>query len=344
MRTLGFGFLLVFSACASTEGAGGGSGATGGSGAFGGAGGNGGSGAIGVDAASDSGGGSAQVVYAHTDLTLFSLDPSSPELGLKQLGDFDCVGNQEQDPAMTDVAVDKDGALWGISDNSVWPLVRIDDYMHCDPPISLAQAGGVRFYALTFAPVGVLDPAKEVLVAGNTAGELWAIDAQGGITLLGNFGIVPPDDGNGHAYQHAGQTWELSGDIVFLANEGNPVGFATVRDCANPPSTANCSNDDTLIEIDVAKLASAGGGSVTKSVRGKIVKRAGCNDGVTGTYDNMYGIGAWNDRVYGLSRAGHLVEVDIADGSACLVKTYAGAKFSGAGVTTVAPIVVPPPK
>jgi hypothetical protein len=343
VRLSWLGLALVFASCASTEGTSGTGGAFGGSGASGGAAGSGGSGGIGIDAAAGSGG-AGQLVYAHTDLTLFSLDPNSPELGLKQLGDFDCVGKQGQDIAMTDVAVDMDGALWGISSSSVWPLSPIDTYIHCDPPIVLSQSASVKFYALTFAPVGVLDPAKEVLVAGNTAGELWAIDDQGAITLLGNFGVVPPDDGNGHSYQYAGQNWELSGDVVFLANEGNPVGFATVRDCADPPSTANCSNDDTLIEIDLAKLSSAAGGSVTKSVRGKIVKRAGCNDGVSGSYDNMYGIGAWGDRVYGLSRAGHLVEVDIVDGTACLVKTYAGAKFSGAGVTTVAPIVVPPPK
>ncbi len=58
----------------------------------------------------------------------------------------------------------------------------------------------------------------------------------------------------------------------------------------------------------------------------------------------MYGIGAWGEKVYGFSRAGYLVDVDLTDGSGCLVKLYDGAKFSGAGVTTIAPIVPPPPK
>jgi hypothetical protein len=343
VRLAWLALVLGFSACATTEGTSGTGGAFGGTGAQDGAGGSGGSGAVGIDSSAGSGGG-ADVVYAHTDLTLFSLDPTSPELGLKQLGDFDCIGGQGQDIAMTDVAVDSKGALYGISASSVWPLSVTGSVAVCGAPISLAQAGAVKFYALTFAPAGVLDPTQEVLVAGNTAGELWKIDEQGAVTLLGNFGVVPPHDGNGHTYQHAGKAWELSGDVVFLANEGNPVGFATVRDCENPPSTSSCSNDDTLIEIDVGKLATASGGSVTKAVRGLIVKRAGCNDGINGSYDNMYGIGAWGDRVYGLSRAGHLVEVDIVDGTACLVKSYVGAKFSGAGVTTVAPIVVPPPK
>jgi hypothetical protein len=155
---------------------------------------------------------------------------------------------------------------------------------------------------------------------------------------------VPSNDGNGNSFQYPGTSWELSGDVVFLANEGNPVGFATVRDCESPPSDQNCANDDTLIEIDIPKLATKIGGAVTKSVRGKIVKRSGCTDGVTGGYDNMYGIGAWGAKVYGFSRAGYLVDVDLTDGSGCLVKLYDGAKFSGAGVTTIAPIVPPPPK
>jgi hypothetical protein len=308
-------------------------------------GGAGGSGGVGIDAGFDgTAGGGSELVYAHTDLTLFSLDPTTPALGLKQLGNFDCIGSQNQDPAMTDVAVNAEGELWGISATAVWPLAVVEQTVHCGTPISLSQAGDVKFYALTFAPVGVLDPQQEVLVAGNTAGELWAIYDTGTIDLLGNFGTVPANDGNGHSYQWAGTAWELSGDIVFLANQGNPVGFATVRDCETPPFTSGCADDDTLIEINVPGLATANGGSVTKSVRGKIVKRAGCNDGVVGSYDNMYGIGAWADKVYGFSRAGNLAEIDIADGTACLVKAYAGAKFSGAGVTTLAPIVVPPPK
>ena len=86
-------------------------------------------------------------------------------------------------------------------------------------------------------------------VAGNNAGELWAIDSGGTLTQHGNFGTVPANDGHGHTYPAAnkGQLWELSGDIVFLANGGSPVGFATVRDCPNPPSQTGCSTIDTLI-------------------------------------------------------------------------------------------------
>ena len=286
------------------------------------------------------------VIYAHTDTTLFKLDPTSPQLALEQLGDFDCVGGSGQDPAITDFAVDKALTLWGVSRTAVHPLTVKNGSVHCGTAIPLAVGKDVSFYALTFAPKGTIDASNEVLVAGNTAGELWAIDAQGNVEQHGNFGKVPADDGNGNAYdsKHVGKAWELSGDIVFLANAGNPVGFATVRDCPTPPSTNGCNAVNTLIEIDVSKLGNATTGSVTKSVRGQIVKRKGCNDGTQGDYGNMYGIAAWDKKVYGFSRSGNLVDIDITDGSGCLVQAYGDDKFSGAGVTTLAPVVAPPPK
>ena len=58
----------------------------------------------------------------------------------------------------------------------------------------------------------------------------------------------------------------------------------------------------------------------------------------------MFGIAAWNDKVYGFSRSGNLVEINTADGTGCLVTQYADDKFAGAGVTTMAPVTPPPPK
>lgn len=293
---------------------------------------------------SGSGGGGSSLIYAHTDTTLYTLDPTSSQLSLTMVGDFDCVGGNNQDNAMTDVAVNQMQDIWAVSQTAVHSIQILGTTAHCASSIPLNNPNKVSFYALTFAPAGVLDPMKEVLVAGNTKGELWAIDGNGNLSQHGTFGTVPSNDGNGHSYQYAGKTWELSGDIVFLANNGNPVGFATVRDCPSPPSTSNCDADDTLLEIDVSLIGSATTGSVTKAVRGQIVKGASCNDGTSGSYGSMYGIAAWNDKVYGFSRKGNLVEIDTNDGSACLVQAYASDKFAGAGVTTLAPVMVPPPK
>jgi hypothetical protein len=299
----------------------------------------------GFNATGGSGGGDVTaLIYAHTDLTLFSVDPKQANIVLTQIGDFDCIGGPGQDTSMTDVAVDKSQALFGVSNKAVHPLTIQGTTVHCGAPIALQSGANVKFYGLTFAPEGVLDPMKEVLIAGNTAGELWSIDGQGNLAQRGTLGLVPANDGNGHTYANKGKAWELSGDIVFFANNGNPIGFATVRDCPNPPSTSNCDTIDTLIEIDVAAMKNATKQSVLKSVRGQISTAPGCNDGLAGDYGSMYGIGAWNDKVFGFSRKGNLIEIDTNDGSSCLVQAYAMDKFAGAGVTTLAPIQPPPPK
>lgn len=308
------------------------------------------------DAGMGGGGGSGgagpgkYLIYASTDTDLFTLDPLDPQLPLTHVGTFDCI-----DPvngphtAMVDIAVDQSNALWGVTGHDLYPLAVQGTTIHCGDVTHLnsAQPGTTlpTFYALTFAPVGVLDPAKEVLVAGNSAGELWAIDGNGQTSVRGNFGLVPADDGHGHAYPAAnvGKPFELSGDIVFLANNGSPVGFATVRDCPSPPSTTGCSKTDTLIEIDMAELGKASPGVVTKAIRGQIVKRATCDDPLNSAYGSMYGIAAWDDQVYGFSRTGNLVPVSNVDGSACLKQNYAPNNFSGAAVTTRAPVTPPPP-
>ncbi|MEP7125247.1 MAG: hypothetical protein ABJE95_30230 [Byssovorax sp.] len=289
-------------------------------------------------------GGGVSAAYAHTNTTLFRFDPASPNLVTTKVGDFECIGKPGQDGSMTDLAVNDQGDLWGISSKSVYHLVPSGGTVKCDEAIPLANTAQVKFYGLTFAPVGVIDPLKEVLVAGNTDGELWTIDQNGTLSLHGNLGVVPADDGQGHAYpgKNQGKRWELSGDLVFLANGGKSVGFATVRDCPKPPSTAGCNPTDTLLEIDVIKLGSATTQAVTKSVRGQIVKGAGCNDPSGGPYGSMFGIAAWGSKVYGFSHSGGIVEIDNVTGGACLVKSGADL-WDGAGVTTVAPVIAPPP-
>jgi hypothetical protein len=351
--TLAASFLFCFYGCATSgDDAPTTSAASSGTGAGSGAGGGGGAAAStatgqGGDDTFDAGasGGSdpgESIIYAHTDTTLFRLDAESPTLDLTLIGDFDCVGGEGQDVSMTDLAVDGEEQLWGISQGAVHPLTVEDGVVHCGTPIPLDNPLGVRFYGLTFAPKGVLDPNKEVLVAGNTAGELWSIDEGGGLAKRGRFGKVPADDGHGHSFPNAGKDWELSGDIVFLANGGAPVGFATVRDCPDPPQSTNCNPINTLLEIDVASLAAGSEQIVTKAVRGQIVGSPGCSDGLGGDYGGMYGIAAWDAKVFGLSRTGNLVEIDPVDGTGCLVKTYPSYKFAGAGVTTIAPIEPPP--
>jgi hypothetical protein len=290
-------------------------------------------------------------MYAHINKTLFQIDPMAPASPPKLIGDFDCVTNGT-DASLTDIAVSETGEIWGISTKNVHRLQIQGSTVHCATTIPLNNPNNVKFYGLTFAPAGVLGP-QETLVAGNTAGELWSIDTTNGtLTQHGTFGNVPATDGHGHSYpvnpgtntgSTVGKAWELSGDIVFLYNNGSPVGFATVRDCPSPPDPGNCDKTDTLIEIDLAKLQTATTQVVTKGIRGAIVQKQGCADANNPKgYGAMYGIAAYNDKVYGFSSSGAIVEIDNNDGAACLLLETTN-YWSGAGITTLAPVVAPPP-
>ncbi len=90
----------------------------------------------------------------------------------------------------------------------------------------------------------------------------------------------------------------MSGDIVFLANGGSPLGFATVRDCK---SSSTCSKTDTLVELDLTKMAAGNTGSVVKAVRGQVRKAAGCADTKNTSYGSMYGIAAYEAEDHRLS-------------------------------------------
>lgn len=280
------------------------------------------------------------LIYAHTDKELFQLDAKTDDLDLKALGEFEC----QEDGAMTDLAVDSQKNIWAVSASFVHRLEIGNQTVSCAEKIALKNASKeVRYYGLSFAPAGILGE-SEVLVAGNTAGELWSIDGEGSVKKLGTFGNVPKNDGNGHNYANSGKAWELSGDIVFLANGGSPLGYATVRDCPKPPSAENCNETNTLIELDLSKLKTANGGSVTKSVRGQIVEAKGCKTPAFDAFGQMFGIAAWDDKVYGFSRSGNLVDINVKDGTGCFVQNYPDFKFAGAGVTTLAPVLPPPPK
>ena len=323
-----------------------GAGAAGGGGPIGVGGSPGAGGSIGVGVGGSGGGGiqGKPLVYVHSNTTLHQFDPAAMPYQLQPIGDFDCIGGAGQDTSMTDFAVNAAGTLFGVSQTKAYVLEIQGSVVHCKStinlPTKLPSGKTTVFYALSIAPAGVV-AATESVIAGNTDGELWAIDDQGNATQHGNFGLVPAKDQNGYVFPNAGKPWELSGDIVFLENGGTPVGFATVRDCSSPPKSSPC-NTDTLIEIDVAAMKNAGNQSVLKSVRGKIQKAATCSDATT-AYGNMYGIAAFNDQIFGFSNKGEFVTISNKDGSACLVQSFAMEKWAGAGVTTIAPVIPPPP-
>lgn len=280
-------------------------------------------------------------VYANTDKDLWQMDPVTKSV--IRIGPFVSSDGTPFAETMTDVAVDKNGKLAACTVAKIYDL-ELPSGGSGDVKTTqrVAISGGNRFYALAYAPAGVLSPAEE-LVGGDAAGDLYWIPASGAPSKIGNFGTVAAGDPGGGV---AGNVWQLSGDIAFFINDGAPIGLATVRPCDKPGDTSTCRNgNDVVIELDVAALSTK---SPTSILKKRYVGAAGTGFG------RLYGVAAWEDKVYAFQRVtttatgvtALLVAVSLADGKGTVVKDFpeiAAAKngWSGAGVTTSAKVFIP---
>jgi len=295
-----------------------GGGSGGSSGSSGGSGGS--SGGLVGDASSSSSGGqmAPAIIYAHTDTELWTMDPNTH--ALTDVGPFSVGGGTT--PTITDLAVEASGTVVVNSETAIYRVTlpaggtgTVNLALHTQLP------SGSKFYALGFTPAGTLET-LESLIAGDSAGNLYYIpsSAQATPQLLGGFG------GN----------WELSGDVVFYTANGATIGLATIRDC--PGGTCNKTND-SLAEIDIAAMKQA----YTSNSAGTLLRQVfGSGTG----FGDLFGIGAWGNSVYAFSRASggnsaQLVQIGMS-GTGTSLQTFTNitSGWSGAGVTTTAPITV----
>ncbi|MEW5850857.1 MAG: hypothetical protein AB2A00_18875 [Myxococcota bacterium] len=158
-------------------------------------------------------------VFAHSQDTLFRLDAEA--LTRTTLGQFDFRDENDGtlDAAMTDLAVDAEGFMFGVGqvyeNPTTYALFRIESPTW--RAVRIAELTE-NFVGLTFVPIGVLSPTEERLVgATRSDGALYEIDITDGTTsYLGAYG----------------GGWVTSGDIVAIANDGM---YATVKDEAELP-------------------------------------------------------------------------------------------------------------
>jgi hypothetical protein len=201
------------------------------------------------------------------------------------------------------------------------------------------------FYALAFAPAGVLGPG-ETLVGGDGNGELWSINPSTGATQdLGNFGPNP---------SHSSDIMALSGDIVFyIGPGGTPTGVATIRSCDSSGSSCTKTND-YLAGIDMGALTLAYNNKTpaTSLLAGIYGGASGALGNGTG-FGELFGLGAWEGNVYGFGREQSstppsLVSIDTSSGSGNLLSSsfgFTSGGWSGAGVSTKTTVTIgaPPP-
>lgn len=235
------------------------------------------------------------LVYAHSGTDLYRIDTNN--LDVIHIGAFG--GNN-----ITDIAVDKDGGMIGVSLSKIW---SIDPATGVATEIAAFAGSGDSLTSLSYVPVDPNDPdSAERLVTAGASGDVYEVDpTTGATTVIGNFGLS------------GGMQICSSGDIVSVRGLGT---LATVT-IGCPPFTAL----DYLATINTTTWAATLVGTES-----------------TG-YDKIFGLGYWGGTIFGFvdeagANTGTMVTIDPTTGVATPAITSAFDWF-GAGVTTVAPIV-----
>lgn len=249
-------------------------------------------------------------VYAHTPKTLYLFQPVTKQL--TAVGDFDCLGTDQ----MIDIALDRAGMMYGTA---------FHKFVSIDPTNAkctlIKEIALTEFYpnSLSFVPVGVLDPTKEVLVGyvisnenGKSYKDTYArIDTtNGNLTIIGQVGDLNPPAGLGGKY------YDVAGDVIALINDNNKAYVIVEDDKYTDAGAASTTNH--LAELNPAT------GTLTK---------------IIGPINQLktYGFAYWAGKGYGFSDDGRITEINMATGASTTVLTLDGGSWYGAGVTTDSP-------
>jgi len=244
-------------------------------------------------------------VYAHSDSTLWLLEPISKQVTM--VGAFDCVANANV-ASMVDIAVDRTGKMTGsaaiqFNDALGGALVSIDPTnAHC----TVLTRGPDLVTSLTYVPEGTLVANAEALV-GYADDKYVRVDpSTGALTQIGLLNNAAS----------GGVTWISSGDVVSIQNGGT---YLTVT-----AQGGGLNGGDRIVEVDPKT------GALKRII------------GATGSGD-VLGLGYWGGIAYGFTLAGTLIQIDLMTGAGTPISipdAPADLAFYGAGTTTVAPIIV----
>jgi hypothetical protein len=242
-------------------------------------------------------------VYAHSDSTLYQLDPKT--LAISSIGPFTAAGGFTDQ--MTDIALDKDGQMFGVSFTTLYRI----DYKSVAGEARVAKMAdlpsGLDFNGLTMVPAGMLDPSVEVLVGITRGGDSYRIDVGASATTataskLGSYG------GN---WGNSGDAVGIIGDAVYAAMFGQLSG-----------------------NVDIGVIAPKTG-AVTKDLGPTGLMDDGSSTG-------LWGVGYWGGTMYAFSADGKVYSIDLSTGVAKNIPVSGGpSSWWGAGVSTSAPRTVP---
>ena len=233
-------------------------------------------------------------VYAHSGQVLYRLDTTA--LAPVEIGPFGIAGQ-----SITDIAVDKNDVMIGISLNNVY---RIDIATGAATLLMAIGAGTPNLTSLSFVPMDINNPdSLERLVAATDQGTVLAINPTTGVTTsLGAYGST------------AGRLIRSSGDIVAIIGVGV---FATVT------------IGDTLTDPDYLARINPTTWQATP---------LGIGTGFDRIFGLGFWRGKVFGFVDRQAAGGAIIEIDQNTGAATMVNSGT-IRWFGAGVTTDAPII-----
>jgi len=267
----------------------------------------------------DSGAPTEGEIYVNSLDKLYLFEPIGKVL--TEIGVFDCVvadPSGTADSGMHDLAVDKNGALYGVAKlgpqdpNSISPahvIVSINkangtcEKVFAVPGDLVDPLGGLEIRGLSFVPQGTIQPDQETLVALDISGHYISIDLTAKkATLVGNL------NGNGP------NQWSTKGaDIVSIILDKT---YVTAK--LQKPT-------DNLAVLDPKT------GAISANIGETPITTIG-------------GLAYWGGTLYGFTVEGDVYELDPMTGAAtgiAIAGAPPGIQYHGAGVTTDAPIEPP---
>jgi hypothetical protein len=153
-------------------------------------------------------------VYAHSDTDLYRIDPDT--LAITHVGPFGWPRGADQ---MTDIAIDRDGKMVGVSYDKVYTVDKMTAQCTYLAPLDRS------FNGLSFVPAAAADPSRQEMLVG--------------AALDGSFYELNPTTGASRAIGNYGGGLTSSGDIVSVQN------FGTVATVKNGTATV-----DFLASVD----------------------------------------------------------------------------------------------
>jgi hypothetical protein len=158
-------------------------------------------------------------VYGNTPDTLYKLDPVTNAITL--VGPFQGCSGDAGAAQVIDIALDKDGQMYGTSFTGVYKIDKTN------ASCTLLSTGTAYPNSLSFVPAGTVDPNVEALV-GFAGNQYVRIDPMtGAITTVGSLGP-------------AGAGFASSGDVVSV------IGGGTYLTVTGP----NCETSDCIVQVD----------------------------------------------------------------------------------------------